>query len=336
MHPELFTIPFTELTVKTYGLMMVIGFMTAVWIIRWLSRKITPDPQLITNAALYSLIAGVGGARLFYVIHYWDRFQGDLLSVFAIWQGGLELLGGVLLAITVIMLYLLYHKLPIRQYLDILAIGLVVALIFGRIGCFFNGCCFGKPTDLPWAVRFPYGSDAYQSQIHSDPRRNRPEPYIKLPSEYFSYETPDGARYLGLKPFEQLTDEQYQAVTRGQYRCLSVHPTQLASSATAAFISLLLFLFWRRSQAAQKANLTKFLTAPGCTFALMFILYGTGRFGLEFLRNDNPFEFENIPLTISQYIGMGLIDLGIAKMTIYTAYARKKKSIPTQQPPQNT
>ena len=131
MHPELFKLPFMTLTVKSYGLLMVIGFILAVNVIRYLSRDITPDPQLITNAALYSLIAGVIGARLFYVIHYFDRFKYDLLSIFAIWKGGLELLGGVLLAITVIILYTLYHKLPIRRYLDILAIGLVVARLSG-------------------------------------------------------------------------------------------------------------------------------------------------------------------------------------------------------------
>ncbi len=68
MLPELFEIPFVHLTVKSYGLMMVIGFLSAVYLIRRLSRDITPDPQLITNAALYSLIAGVLGSRLFFVI----------------------------------------------------------------------------------------------------------------------------------------------------------------------------------------------------------------------------------------------------------------------------
>ncbi len=336
MHPELFRVPFTELTVKTYGLMMVIGFMTAVWTIRRLSRKITPDPQLITNAALYSLIAGVGGARLFYVIHYWDKFQNDLLSVFAIWQGGLELLGGVILAITVIILYLIYHKLPIRQYLDILAIGLMAALAIGRIGCFCNGCCYGKPTNLPWAVRFPYGSDAYRSQVYDDPQRNRPEPLVKLPPDYFNYILLDGLYHPVLKPFELLTDEQQNAVTKGTYRCLPVHPTQLYSSLNAAIICLLLFLFWKRSQNIQKAGKQAFLAAPGCTFALMFILYGVTRFGIEFLRADNPFEIKGIPLTISQYIGIGLVIVGLIQMAAYTAYARKRQQLPGQQPPQNT
>lgn len=336
MHPELFTIPFTELTIKSYGLMMVVGFMTAVWIIRRLSRKITPDPQLITNAALYSLIAGVTGARLFFVIHYFDRFEDDLLSVFAIWQGGLELLGGVLLAIAVIISYMLYHKLPVRQYLDILAVGLMAALVFGRIGCLLNGCCYGKPTDLAWGVRFPYASDAYQSQVRGNPKRNRPEPYIELPDEYFLYshgyiyEDPD---YVPLKPFESLMPFQQEAVTTGPYRCLPVHPTQIYSSLNAAFICLMLFLFWRRVQKADAdpENKRKFLVAPGTTFALMFILYAITRFCIEFVRDDNPYEFTG--LTVSQNIGIGLATLGVIMMVSFSQYQRiKLKKQPVEQP----
>ena len=99
MHPELFRIPFTSLTVKGYGLMLVIGFLLAVHVIRRLSRNITPDPQMITNASLYSLVAGVIGSRIFYILHHFDNFKDNLKSVFKIWQGGLELLGGVIGAI---------------------------------------------------------------------------------------------------------------------------------------------------------------------------------------------------------------------------------------------
>ena len=80
MYPELFELPFFHVTVKSYGLMMVIGFMAAVTVIRRLSRSFTPDPQLITNAALYSLIGGVVGARLFYVIHYFGDFKGNIIT----------------------------------------------------------------------------------------------------------------------------------------------------------------------------------------------------------------------------------------------------------------
>lgn len=309
MRPELFEIPFIHLTVKSYGLMMVIGFLAAVYVIRRLSRDITPDPQLITNAALYSLIGGVFGARLFYVLHHFSDFKQEPASVFAIWNGGLELLGGVILAVAIIIFYLIYHKLPIRKYLDILAIGLMLALVFGRIGCFLNGCCFGKPTDLPWGVRFPYNSFAYLSQINPDMKRNRTEPHLILPrDEYISFIDKDGHWYP--KQYEYLTEEQKIEVTTGKYRCLPVHPTQLYSSAAGAVCSLILFLFWRRS----KKN-SKILTEPGCTFSLMFILYGFTRFFMEILRDDNPFEFDG--LTISQNISIIMIITGSILIVVF-------------------
>jgi len=317
MHPELFEIPFIHLTVKSYGLMVVIGFLAALSLIRHLSRNITPNSQVITNAALYSLIAGVAGARLFYVVHYFDsKFKGDLLSIFAIWQGGLELLGGVFLAVVVILIYLRRHKLPIRRCLDIFVIALMLGLTFGRIGCFLNGCCFGKPANLPWAVRFPYGSIAYHSQVSPNLERNRILPQLELPPDFFSYVEEDGLVYRSLKPYESLTEEQKYLVDKSKYRSLPVHPTQLYSSAYGAFLCFILYLYWRRSQNADKfPNLRRAFAKPGCTFGLMCILYGIGRFFMEFLRDDNPIEFDGI--TISQNISIVLIVLGVASMIIF-------------------
>lgn len=330
MYPELIKLPFLDVTVKSYGLMMVIGFMAAVTVIRRLSRSFTPDPQLITNAALYSLIGGVAGARLFYVIHYFEQFKGgDWHRVFAIWEGGLELLGGVILAISIIFFYLMYHKLPMRRYLDALAVGLLLALVFGRIGCFLNGCCWGRPTDSPWLswMRFPYNSLAYNSQINPDPERERSEPYFLLPrDEYFGFEGEEGKWYP--KPFEELTEEQKYQVTKGQYRCLPVHPTQLYSSATGGFLCFLLYVFWRRGSWAEKIGRRKrFLFKPGQTFALMFIVYGLSRFFMEFLRDDNPFEYGPWIMhviyviykggTVSQNIGIYLVSLGLLLMLVF-------------------
>ena len=292
---------------------MVIGFLACVALIRHLSRGFTDNPQHITNAALYSLIGGVVGARLFFVIHYFDSFRSNPVEVIAIWRGGLELAGGVVVAIIVILFYMWYHKLPIRRYLDVLAIGLMLVLVFGRIGCFLNGCCYGKPTELPWGVRFPYGSFAYHSQISPDLDRNRPEPYLELPDDFFGYTDENGRWHPGLKPFEYLTEKQKIQVTEGIYRSLTVHPTQLYSSGMAAFWCLMLYLFWRR---AKKAGFSgRFLTKPGFTFALMFIVYGTTRFLMEFIRDDNPFEFDGI--TISQIIGAGMVLLGIILMAVF-------------------
>jgi phosphatidylglycerol:prolipoprotein diacylglycerol transferase len=316
MYPELIEIPFIHLTVKSYGLMMVIGFLACVSLIRHLSRDFTPNPQHITNAALYSLIGGVVGARLFYIFHHFDNFRSSPIEVFFLWQGGLELLGGVAVFIIVILFYMWYHKLPIRRYLDVLAIGLMLALVFGRIGCFLNGCCYGKPTELPWAIRFPYYSYAYHSQINPDFNRNRSEPYLELPNEYYGYSDENGNRYSGLKPYEYLTVKQQIEVTEGKYRCLPVHPTQLYSSAIAAFWCLMLYLIWRRAKKAELSGKTgRFFVKPGYTFALMFIVYGTTRFLMEYLRDDNPFEFDG--LTISQNIGIGMVVLGVILMAVF-------------------
>ena len=314
MHPELFKIPFIDWPLNTFGLMLVIGFLAAVSMIRYLSRDITPNPQFVTNGALYALVAGVVGARTFYVIHHYDNLDGTVLSYFAIWRGGLELYGAIILVIPVVFLYLRYHKLPIRKYLDIIFIGLTLVIVFGRIGCFMRGCCFGKPADLPWAVRFPYGSHVYYNQIYPDLKRGRAEPRLKLPPEFFNYY--DDGRYYGLKPFDDLTDEQKDMVTKGQYRCMPVHPTQLYSSINGVILFLILYLFWRRSKRAGMVKTTnKIFTRPGSTFSLALILYGIARFIIEDLRDDNPFEFDG--LTISQNISIVMIVLGAALMFVF-------------------
>ena len=323
MHPKLFEIPFIKWPVGTYGPMLVIGFLAAITLIRHLTRKYQTDPQHITNAALYSLIGGVIGARLFYVIHYYESYRDNFFDIFKVWKGGLELLGGVIVAIAVIIIYLIYHKLPIRRYLDILAIGLMLALVFGRIGCFLNGCCFGKPANFPLAVRFPYHSYAYYNQINPNLERNRSEPHLKLPDDYFYYINEQG---LGeLKPFNELTVRQQREVLEGKYRCLPVHPTQLYSSTTAAIICLILFLFWKRAQKYP----TGFLAQSGSTFSLMFILYGIMRFNIEFLRDDNPFEYAWWAVykggTVSQNISIYMIILGMTLIIFFNAIKSKKR-----------
>jgi phosphatidylglycerol:prolipoprotein diacylglycerol transferase len=326
MHPELISIPFLHLTIRSYGLLLVVGFVAAVTVIRWLSRDFTVDQQYITNAALYSLIAGVVGARIFFVIHYFGQFRDDLLSVFAIWKGGLELLGGVFLAVAVILYYIRHLKQPMRHYMDALAIGLFCALFFGRIGCFLNGCCYGKPADLPWAVRFPYDSFTYRSQVKSDLQRDREQPRLQIPQDYFGYYDSQGQYTTDLKPTKYLTPQQLEEVTHGKYRCLPVHPTELYESGGAALVGLLLYALLRRSRRAEKMDRYPFLTKPGTVFGLMFIFYGVMRFIIEWLRDDNPFEIDH--LTISQILGIGLVVLGFACLAFFTVAKPEKLPAP--------
>ena len=195
-----------------------------------------------------------------------------------------------------------------------MAIGLMIGLAFGRIGCFLNGCCFGKPTDLPWGIRFPYWSYAYISQINAEPDRDRAEPHLKLPKdEYFSFVDRYGKWYP--RGLGELTEQQRYEVTKGRYRCLAIHPTQLYSSVNALLLCGILYVFWRRSlDGTAPGNVRRKLAQPGSTTALAFILYGVARFFLESLRDDNPYEFAN--LTISQITSIAMVALGIVLLIV--------------------
>jgi phosphatidylglycerol:prolipoprotein diacylglycerol transferase len=314
MYPSLFEIPLLHLKIGTFGPMMVLGFLTALFLMRRLSRRANLDHTIMTNAALYSLIAGVVGARVFFVVHHLEQFRGSLLDIVATWRGGLEFLGGVIVATGLLLLYLRLHKLPVRRYLDIIVIGLMIGLAFGRIGCFLNACCFGKPASLPWGVRFPYRSFVYISQINPDPKRNRLEPHLHLPqADYLSFYDEQGKWYP--KYLEELTEDQRYEVTKGRYRCLAVHPSQLYSSANALLLCVILYLFWRKSLERANSNKTpKRLDQPGAITALMLILYGITRFLIECIRDDNPYEIGS--LTISQILGIVMIISGIILLAL--------------------
>ena len=311
MRPELFDIPFLDVSVKSYGTMMVLGFLAATLLMRRMSRHAGQHPEWIINAALYSLFAGIVGAKVFYVAHHYDPSQPLGRLIFS--GSGFEFLGGVVAAIVFLLIYFRVKKLPGRLYFDILAVGLMVGLGFGRIGCFMNGCCYGKPADVPLAVQFPYASLPYYSQIYPDEQRWRHEPRLDLPSAYFGWldqegnwieASPENKHYAGLKPKAMLTPEQKTAVTEGPYRALPVHPTQIYASLNAFILAGAFYGLWRIIG----------LKRPGMVLGLVMIAYGVTRFGLEAMRDDNPFEYAWWMLyqggTISQNLSIYLILTG--------------------------
>ena len=122
---------------------------------------------------------------------------------------------------------------------------------------------------------------------------------------------------------QELTLRQKQELkTNDQLRCLPVHPTELYSSASGAVLCFMLYLFWKRAQKAAKSDdAKKPFIKPGCTFGLMFVLYGVTRFFIEFLRDDNPFEYSWWAVckggTVSQNIGIYMMVFGLILMLIF-------------------
>jgi phosphatidylglycerol---prolipoprotein diacylglyceryl transferase len=161
MHPILFSIgpsshPFA---VHTFGVVLMIAFLAGIWRSYAVAKKndarsegITPDNVL--DAGMWMIISGIIGARLLFVIIDWPSYQHNLRSMFALWEGGISFHGGLLGGLLALIIYCNRKHIPLARLADIVAPSVMLAYAIGRIGCFFNGCCYGAPTNMPWGVRF--------------------------------------------------------------------------------------------------------------------------------------------------------------------------------------
>jgi phosphatidylglycerol:prolipoprotein diacylglycerol transferase len=165
MCPELFKIG--PIAIRGYGLMLTISFLLGLYYIYRTSHKYKINFDHLLNIAFLMIFGGVLGARLFYVLFHIDEFSGHWLNSINPFQSeqfgiaGLNLYGGVLTAIVLSFIYIHRKRMPLLATFDIFAPTLGLGLIFTRIGCFMNGCCFGTPTNMPWGVVFPNGSIPY-------------------------------------------------------------------------------------------------------------------------------------------------------------------------------
>jgi phosphatidylglycerol:prolipoprotein diacylglycerol transferase len=183
----------------------------------WLSivrgRAAGFDADTILALGMEVFLWGLVGARLFYVIEYWEQFfrpgmsLGESLGrVLNLAAGGLVVFGSLPTAAWAAWRFARRRGLPLLKLADCIAPGLLVGLALGRVGCFLNGCCYGGPCDLPWAVRFPPESPPWLDQA---------------------------AR--GLLPASAGTD--------GQSWSLPIHPAQLYAAVDAALLAIVAVLF---------------------------------------------------------------------------------------------
>lgn len=165
MHPVIFKIGWFEL--RSYGLLLATAFVVGIIIAFYRAKKQGMDPGVILDLSFLIVLSSIIGARFLYVIFHLDEFQGHWLDVVNPFQSsgqvgiaGLTMLGGLLLAIIVTLVFLTVKRLPILKVTDIMAPSVALGIFITRIGCFLNGCCFGKPSALPWALVFPSDSPA--------------------------------------------------------------------------------------------------------------------------------------------------------------------------------
>jgi phosphatidylglycerol:prolipoprotein diacylglycerol transferase len=160
MHPILFEIPKIEfgnwvlgpIPIRLYGLMIGIGFLLGIYLSSRRAKKEGLDPDRVLDMGVYLLLAAILGSRLLYVLTTLSDFANNPLDVFAIWKGGLVFYGGVIAAVPVGIWYVKKHSLPVWKTADIIAPYAALAHAFGRLGCFFAGCCYGAPTGGPFGI----------------------------------------------------------------------------------------------------------------------------------------------------------------------------------------
>ena len=167
MHPILFH--FGPLTIYSYGAAIATAFLSGIFLASWAAKKEGIDPQKIMDLAFYILVAAIVGSRLLFVLINIRDYAENPLGVFKIWQGGLVFYGGLLGAIPVSIYYLRKNHLPVWPVADIVAPALALGEIFGRWGCFFAGCCYGKPSGVPWSVAFTDPDSLAPLHVHLHP-----------------------------------------------------------------------------------------------------------------------------------------------------------------------
>ena len=158
MHPEI--LRWGLLRITSYGLLLALAFVVGTWLALREARRLRLDEDRVVSLVLIVLVAGVLGARALYVLEHIEDFRGSYLGVLTLWQGGLTLYGGIAGGIVAGLLAAPYLRLPRWTTADALAPSIALGTAFGRVGCFLNGCCYGRPTDRPWGVVFPSDSFA--------------------------------------------------------------------------------------------------------------------------------------------------------------------------------
>ncbi len=159
MFPELFQ--FGPIHLHSYGAMMAVAFLVGTWLGLREAKRLGLNEDSLVNVILVTLVAAILGARALYVMEHLQQFRREWGSVVALWQGGLTLYGGIVAGTFAGLVTAKRLGMPRWLVADALAPSLALGTMFGRVGCYLNGCCYGRPTTLPWGVHFPRESFAF-------------------------------------------------------------------------------------------------------------------------------------------------------------------------------
>jgi phosphatidylglycerol:prolipoprotein diacylglycerol transferase len=142
-----------QLSVRWYGILMASAMALGLWLAYREATRQGENAEELLKAAEFSIIGGLVGARLYYVLFNLDYYQTQpWWRMFAVWEGGLAIHGGLIAGLATGGAYVALRGLPLLRYLDIIAPSMALGQAIGRWGNFFNEEAFGRPTSLPWKL----------------------------------------------------------------------------------------------------------------------------------------------------------------------------------------
>jgi phosphatidylglycerol---prolipoprotein diacylglyceryl transferase len=340
--------------IRGYGVMLLAGISAGIALAIRRAQQVGLDHEIILSLTVWLVVAGVVGARLFYVIEYWEeKFAGHslgktLAEVANVPEGGLVVYGGLIGAAVAFILFVRKYRLPLLPLADIVAPSLAIGLALGRVGCFLNGCCYGGPSDFPWAVTFPKYSSRYEAAQLPEARRFSP-PYADqaahgelygfqfdarengavvvsrvengLPAAAAGLKVGDEIRAIGGKPISSLDDAERLIFER----FVSELPLQLERT-DGTLITIDAIPLPPRSRPVHPAQLYSAIDAAllcwlawsfypfrrrdGQVIALLLTIHPVTRFLLEIIRTDEPAVF-GTGLSISQNISLVVLVIAL-------------------------
>jgi len=267
MHPNIIG------PVHTYGVMLLIGFY-AGWILSLrLARRDGVEGRHISDLLVYTVISGIIGARVTYIIteantltSFWD--------VFKIWEGGLVFYGGLATGTATLLWVMVRRKLRIAKVADVIAPGIALGLMFGRIGCLGYGCCWGQVAEeSPIAIRFP-GKFIERKEVPGTLAPDGSPAF--LDHLYQGWLLPQEADESHTMPVIGADGRILGFAKPGPAKSLPVIPTQPISSLANLLICMVALLWFR------------FRRRYGDVFLVFAVLYSAFRFTIEFYRINPP------------------------------------------------
>src|SRR3954468_14284631 len=152
MHPILFEIG--RFPVYTYGVLLAAAYLLGLQFALVRARKRGLDANRVMDLGIYIIISALVGAKLLLLITDFQAFRNNPAELLNLLREGGVFYGGLIVAVSVALLYIRKVGLPLWTTCDVFAPGIALGHVIGLFGCLFAGCCFGKPTNVPWAITF--------------------------------------------------------------------------------------------------------------------------------------------------------------------------------------